>query len=394
MNSKGRPMRVLEAIPTVASEALGRWIKLNKPEAERELFDQKAQDTADCYRNNIESYIGTVSIPVGLAGPLLINSPHGTNEYMVPLATTEATLVASYSRGAKLLTVAGGCNVHIVDEGINRTPVFAFRNVSDARTFSEFVQTQEIAFKKIVPDVTNHGQLVHVSNVIEGNHVFVDLVFSTGDAAGQNMVTFASEAICRYLIENSPVPANHWFLESNLSGDKKASTRSLTTVRGKRVVADATIPRQLIENALRTTPARMVEYWYAGAIGGVMSGTTGIQGHFANGLAALYLAAGQDIACVAESAVGITRLELTACGDLYACVTLPNIIVGTVGGGTGLPSARACRDILGLAGPGHCSQLGEVCGALVLAGELSIVGALCSGEFAQAHRTLARGEPT
>ena len=124
-----------------------------------------------------------------------------------------------------------------------------------------------------------------------------------------------------------------------------------------------------------------------------MSGTVGIQGHFANGLAALYLACGQDIACVAESATGTTRFERTAENDLYASVTLPNIMVGTVGGGTGLPSAKACLDILGLAGAGNSCALAEVCAAIVLAGELSIVGALCSGDFAMAHLSLSRGEP-
>jgi hydroxymethylglutaryl-CoA reductase (NADPH) len=231
-----------------------------------------------------------------------------------------------------------------------------------------------------------------VQSLIEGNHVYLDLQFTTGDACGQNMVTFASDAICKHLLAASPVTPRYWFLEGNLSGDKKSTTRSMGDVRGKRVVADITIPCALVEQQLHTTPERMVEYWYAGAIGGVLSGATGIQGHFANGLAALYLACGQDVACVAESATGVTRLETTAVGELYASVTLPNIMVGTVGGGTMLPSAKACLDILGLAGPGNSRALAEVCAAIVLAGELSIIGAFCSGDFAVAHRALSRGE--
>jgi hydroxymethylglutaryl-CoA reductase (NADPH) len=205
------------------------------------------------------------------------------------------------------------------------------------------------------------------------------------------MVTFASNAILQNVLQNSPVTPRYWFLEANFSGDKKASARSLGDVRGKRVIADITVPSAMVEQQLHTTPQRMVDYWYAGAIGGVMSGTTGIQGHFANGLAALYLACGQDIACVAESAIGVTRMELTASGDLYTSVTLPNIMVGTVGGGTGLPSAKACLDILGLSGQGHSNALAEVCVATVLAGELSIIGAFCSGDFAMAHHALSRG---
>lgn len=204
------------------------------------------------------------------------------------------------------------------------------------------------------------------------------------------MVTFASDALCRAVIERAPVVPTHWFLEANLSGDKKATTGNLAGVRGKRVVADIRLSRDLVRKGLHTTPARMVDYWYGGAMGGVMSGTTGVQGHFANGLAALYLACGQDIACVAESATGVTRMEVTEDGGLYTSVTLPNVIVGTVGGGTGLPGPGACLDILGLRGKGNATAFAEVAAAVVLAGELSIIGAFCSGDFAAAHQSLSR----
>jgi hydroxymethylglutaryl-CoA reductase (NADPH) len=270
--------------------------------------------------------------------------------------------------------------------------VFAFDSLMDAEVFADFICEHRANLYSVVASVTSHGQLLSVRPVIEGNHVYIDLRFKTGDASGQNMVTFAAEAICKSILERSPVRSRYWFLEGNLSGDKKATTQTLGNVRGKRVIADVTIASELVEQKLHTTPDRMVDYWYASAIGGVMSGSTGIHGHYANGLAALYLACGQDIACVAESATGITRLETTQDGDLYASVTLPNIMVGTVGGGTGLPSAKACLDILGLAGAGNATALAEVAAAIVLAGELSIIAALCSGDFASAHRSLSRGE--
>jgi hydroxymethylglutaryl-CoA reductase (NADPH) len=270
--------------------------------------------------------------------------------------------------------------------------MFAFNNVVDAEEFSTFVAAHAGLLTDAVLQITSHGRLVCVRCLIEGNHVYVDLQFTTGDASGQNMVTFASDAICKLILERSPIAPRYWFLEANFSGDKKSTAKSMGHVRGKRVVVDITIPRALVEQQLHTTPERMVEYWYAGAIGGVLSGTTGIQGHFANGLAALYLACGQDVACVAESATGVTRLETTEAGDLYASVTLPNIMIGTVGGGTSLPSAKACLDILGLAGKGNSTALAEVCAALVLAGELSIIGAFCSGDFAMAHKALSRGQ--
>lgn len=389
-----------QAVPATAAgndeaafKAARRWSNLSRPYCRDELFDSKARRQAAVYQNNIESYIGTINIPVGLAGPLRIHGSAGTTEYRVPLATTEAALVASYNRGARLLTAAGGCIARVVEQGVSRTPVFAFETLLEATGFARFVASQQDKFHEIVAGITSHGKLQSTKSTIEGNKVYLDLCFSTGDASGQNMVTFASDAICKCILEYSPVKPRYWFLEANFSGDKKATAKSMAAVRGKRVVAEVTIPRELVSSQLHTTPEHMVDYWYAGAIGGVMSGTTGIHGHIANGIAALYLACGQDIACVAESAVGITRLEITAAGDLYASVTLPNIMVGTVGGGTGLPSAKACLDILGLAGKGKSSALAEVCAAIVLAGELSIIGAFCSGDFASAHRSLSRGEP-
>lgn len=375
-----------------AFAAARRWSTLNQPAARAEILDQKARDHASSFKNNIESYIGTISIPVGIAGPLRVRGVAGSRDYRVPLATTEAALVASYNRGARLLTSAGGCNARVVAEAVSRTPMFAFNNLVEAEEFSKFIDAHADLLADAVSQVTSHGKLVSAACVIEGSHVYLDLQFTTGDASGQNMVTFAADAICKLVLEHSPIAPRYWFLEANFSGDKKSTAKSMAHVRGKRVVADITIPRALVEQQLHTSPERMVEYWCAGAIGGVLSGTTGIQGHFANGLAALYLACGQDVACVAESATGITRLETTGAGDLYASVTLPNIMIGTVGGGTSLPSARACLDILGLAGPGNGRALAEVCGAIVLAGELSIIGAFCSGDFAMAHRALSRGQ--
>jgi len=380
------------AFDQAVTDADRRWTSLGQHDAKSELLDGKARANASAYKLNIESYIGTVSVPVGITGPLRIHGRAGTADYRVPLATTEAALVASYNRGSRLLTAAGGCNTRVVDEAVSRTPVFALSSLIDAEVFAEFVCKHSANLDSEVASVTSHGQLLSVRPVIEGNHVYIDLRFKTGDASGQNMVTFATEAICKTILEHSPVESRYWFLEGNLSGDKKATTQTLGNVRGKRVIADARISRGLVNQQLHTTPERMVDYWYASAIGGVMSGSTGIHGHYANGLAALYLACGQDIACVAESATGITRLETNQEGDLYASVTLPNIMVGTVGGGTGLPSAKACLDILGLAGTGNSTALAEVAAAILLAGELSIIAALCSGDFASAHRSLSRGE--
>ena len=365
-----------------------RWARL--PKVRDSLLDPVTAAQLDRYGANIESFVGTVKLPVGIAGPLRVNGLFARGDFLIPLATTEAALVASYHRGATLLSAAGGCSSALLSEAINRAPAFAFANLADAGRFVAWAVPQIDRFREIVAGVSAHGQLVDMAATIEGNHVYLNFEFTTADAAGQNMVTICTEAICQFLVESSPVVPETYYVEGNLSGDKKASSLAFTTVRGKKVCAEATIPAPLVEKFLRTTPREMVDYWRISAMGGVLCGTIGVQGHFANGLAALYIACGQDAACVAESAVGVTRFELTDDGDLYATVTLPGIMVGTVGGGTGLPSQRACLEILGLAGEGNSQALAEVCGGLMLAGELSIIGAMAAGHFTRAHKRLAR----
>jgi len=167
---------------------------------------------------------------------------------------------------------------------------------------------------------------------------------------------------------------------------------SFQRVRGRKVVAEARMPADLVRRWLHAEPEAMIEYAHAATVGAVMSGTLGVQGHLANGLAALFLACGQDVACVSEAAVGITSMEFTEAGDLHATVTLPNLIVGTVGGGTKLPSQAACLALLGLNGAGSARAFAEVAAAICLAGELSLTGAIVAGEFAAAHSRLARGK--
>lgn len=376
-----------------AASVDARWSALPLPPASRgPLLDAETPETIPRYARNVENFLGTVKVPVGLAGPLRVNGLFAQGDYYVPLATTEAALVASYSRGCQLLSEAGGATAMLLVEGVNRSPGFAFANLQEAGAFVVWALANVDAFRAVAATTTRHGELVDVRVTVEGNHVYLNFEYFTADAAGQNMVTIATQAVCEHILANSPVKPRYHFVEANLSGDKKASAVSFLLVRGRKVSAEATIPAALVAKRLHTTPQRMVEYWAISAMGGVLSGTMGVQGHYANGLAALYIATGQDAACVAESAVGVTRFELTPTGDLYASVTLPNIMVGTVGGGTGLPSQRACLDLLGLAGPGKSQALAEVAAAVCLAGELSIVGAICSGEYASAHARLARGE--
>ena len=370
-----------------------RWAPLpDAGAAKAEVADAVSLERHALFAHNIENFIGTVKIPVGLAGPLRVNGIAAQGDYYVPLATTEAALVASYHRGASVITLAGGCTTMILSEGVGRAPAYAFHSLLEAGNFVQWCVVNTEAIRQKAEATTRFGKLKDVRFTIEGNHVYVLLEFTTGDASGQNMVTIATAAVCEFIAETCPVKPQYFFVEGNLSGDKKASAQSFQSVRGKKVAAEVRLPRKLVERHLHTTPEKMVDYWRMSALGGVLSGTIGVQGHYANGLAALFIACGQDAACVSEAAVGVTRFEVGGEGELYAAVTLPNLIVGTVGGGTGLPSQQACLKVLGLAGSGHARAFSEVCAALALAGELSIIAALSAGQFAGAHERLARGK--
>ncbi len=387
-----RPKR-LPGAKRVTPEAIqSRWQLFNLEENHYAcLADEQTLEQATQYRYNIENFIGTVKVPVGVAGPLQVNGLYAQGAYYIPLATTEAALVASYHRGSQLISEVGGCSTILLTEGISRAPGFAFRNLQEVGEFMVWAIAHQAEFKRCAESTTQHGKLMDMRITVEGNHVYLDFQFTTGDAAGQNMVTLATSAICDYIRQHSPVQPAYDFIEANLSGDKKASAQSFLSVRGKKVTAEVLIPAHLVQKRLHTTPKAMVDYWRMSAIAGSLTGTIGMQGHYANGLAALYLACGQDVACVAESAVGTTRFEITDNDELYAAVTLPNLVLGTIGGGTGLPSQHTCLEIMGLAGTGQARALAEVCAALLLAGELSIIAALCADEFTRAHRRLARG---
>jgi hydroxymethylglutaryl-CoA reductase (NADPH) len=341
-------------------------------------------------RGNIEQYVGMAQVPVGLIGPLRINGFHAHGDYYVPLATSEGALVASYHRGARIASRAGGIATLTTSEQVQRAPGFAFENLGQAARFAAWSAEQFESFRQIAATRTSHGRLTDLLTHIETNHVYLILSYHTGDAAGQNMVTLCTAAICEHILAHTPVPPRYWFLESNMSGDKKANVLSFLNTRGRNAMAEVVLPRRLVERALHTSPERMCDYWRMSFVGGAQTGSIGVSGHVANGLAAMFLACGQDVACVSEASVGLTRMELTPGGDLYCGLTLPNLIVGTVGGGTRLPTAQECLAILDCAGSGKASAFAEVCAATALAGEISIIAALCSGDFASAHERLGR----
>ena len=354
------------------------------------VIGKKQIDDPSIFAGNIESYIGLAQMPIGVIGPLRINGMNAHGDFYVPLATTEGALVASYNRGSRVISMSGGASAICLVEKLTRAPAFVFNNISESALFVTWVVKQLEKFREVTKTKTSHGKLVDFKITVNGNIVFLNLEYTTGDASGQNMVTVTTDAICNYIADNSPVKSKHSFVEGNLSGDKKATALSHLSVRGKKVCAEVIIPRKVFMRFLHTTPEMMLEYAKVSCLGGIQSGSIGVNGHYSNALAAIFIACGQDAACVSEASVGITRVELTENGDLYMGASLPNLIVGTVGGGTGLPTQNECLTLLGCKGLGTAKKFAEICAVTVLAGEISIMGAIAAGHFSSAHESYGR----
>jgi hydroxymethylglutaryl-CoA reductase (NADPH) len=354
------------------------------------LAGKKTIPSAEHYRGNIENFIGMTQVPTGIIGPVYINGTLAQGDFYVPMATTEGTLIASYNRGARAARLSGGITSVCTTEGMQRAPVWIFNTLSEVGVFIPWLLQQMDTLKKIVSATSRYAKLQELRLNMEGNHVITVFEYTCGDAAGQNMVTICTQAICEYIIEATPVKPQSWFIESNYSGDKKATGVAFISVRGKRVTTEAVIEKKIVKEILHCTPELIATYWQTSAVAGSQSNGIGIQGHASNGLAAIFMACGQDVACVAESHVGITRMEVNKKGNLYVAVTLPALVVGTVGGGTGLPTQQECLQLINCTGEGSSRKFAEICGAVVLAGEVSIAAALASGEFSSSHKFFGR----
>jgi hydroxymethylglutaryl-CoA reductase (NADPH) len=395
MLAHDRPFQTLRAVREATSQSVARyWARLVQPglatQADQDaLADPATLAAAPSYSHNIENFIGTVKVPVGIIGPLRINGLNAKGDFHVPLATTEAALVASYARGAFVASKAGGISTAVLYEGVMRSPAFRFAGLMQSGLFVEWVVSHVDTLRAAAEATTRHGKLISIEPIIDNTVVFLICRFTTGDASGQNMVTIATNALCQAIEANCPVPILRWYIEGNFSGDKKASFLGMVTGRGRKVSASVVLPSAMVQKHLGTTVDDMLDYGRIANLGSLLSGQMGAQAHYANGLAAFYIATGQDAACVAESAVGFTRMEAQG-RDLFCSVTMPNILVGSVGGGTGLPSQMAGLNIMGLRGSGHGAALAEVVAALCLCGEISIVAAMAAGHFTRAHQKLAR----
>jgi hydroxymethylglutaryl-CoA reductase (NADPH) len=344
---------------------------------------------------NIENVIGAVQIPVGVAGPLLVRGDYANGYFYVPLATTEGALVASVNRGAKFVTESGGVRVKVLKDGMARAPLFRLPSLIDAVEFVEWVTQHFDELKKAAESTTRHGRLKEVQPFIVGNYVWLRLVFSTGDAMGMNMATIASDAVAKYVQQHFP-KARLVALSGNMCVDKKANAVNFLLGRGKTVVAEAVVRREVLERLGITAEDVHEVNVRKNLIGSALAHSYGFNAHFANIVAAIFIATGQDVAQVVESSMGITSTEPRDEG-LYISVFLPSLEVGTVGGGTGLPTQREALALLGVAGSGNppgtnALKFAEIIAAAVLAGELNLLIALARNELASAHQRLGRAK--
>jgi hydroxymethylglutaryl-CoA reductase (NADPH) len=348
---------------------------------------------ASTLTGNVENFVGSVEVPVGLAGPLLFTGDAARGSMVAPLATTEGALIASASRGARALTASGGVTTRVLAQRLSRAPVFEFADLATALRFTDWLYSVRAQLDEQVRIVSRYARLVDVDPYQIGRYLHVRFVYETADAAGQNMTTAATWQICRWLTgvlaDDDRLRPARMQVEGNLSGDKKVSAVSMLAGRGTRVTAECMLSRDTVTSVLKSTPAAMVKSHTAMVLGAQQAGMTGCGVNAANIIAALFVATGQDIACVHESGVSIYSVEQDG-DDLIATILLPNLVVGTVGGGTALPYQREWLTALGCAGAGGGRRFAEIVAGFALSLDVSTSAALVSGQFADAHRRLGR----
>ena len=340
-------------------------------------------------RGNVEHFAGVAQVPLGFAGPLEIHGEHAEGAFLVPLATSEGTLVASYNRAMKVLNLCGGVKATVVDDAMQRAPVFVFDDARGAREFVRWVAANTDRIREEAEASSRVARLLYIDPILASKFAYLRFNFSTGDAAGQNMVGRATFAACSWILDQYP-GIRHFYLESNLATDKKASQINTMRTRGKRVTAEAVVKRDVLAQHLRVEAATLAYHHGVANVGAFLSGANNNGLQSANAITALFIATGQDVANVAESSAGVIYTELTPEGDLYVSLTIPSLIVATFGGGTGLPTQRECLELLGAYGAGKVLKLAEIVAAVALAGEVSLGAAISSSDWVSAHETYGR----
>jgi hydroxymethylglutaryl-CoA reductase (NADPH) len=341
---------------------------------------------------NVENFFGVAQVPMGLAGPLLIDGEHARGSFYIPLATTEGTLVASYSRGMRLLSESGGVKTTVVEQYMQRSPVFICDDALEARDFGQWIEEHFTEIKAAAEATTRSGKLVNIYQYSIGPLRHLRFNYTTGDAAGQNMTGKATFAACEWIKKNHPGGARY-ILSGNMDTDKKHSRINMLVTRGKRVVAEAIVRNDILKRLMRVDARDLFYGRQISQAGAFLAGSANNGAHAANGLTAMFIATGQDVANIAESHAGVVYNQLRDNGDLYWSITLTSLIVATYGGGTGLPTQRECLEMLGCYGTGKANKFAEICAGVVLAGETSLSSAILAGDWVSSHDELGRNRP-
>jgi hydroxymethylglutaryl-CoA reductase (NADPH) len=338
---------------------------------------------------NIENFVGVAQVPIGLAGPLRIEGEHARGNFYVPLATTEGTLVASYNRGMRLLGECGGVKTTVVEQAMQRSPAFIMEDALAARALGRWIDDHIDEIRQQAEATTRHGKLTDIEQYAVGPMRHLRFNYTTGDAAGQNLTGKATLAACEWIGANYPGGA-HFILSGNMDTDKKHSRINMLQTRGRRVVAEAVLNNDALKRIMGVEAHELFRARQIAQVGAFLAGSSNNGAHAANGLTALFIACGQDVANVAESHAGVTYTQLLDNGDYYWSVTLTSLIVGTYGGGTALATQRECLELLGCHGSGGADKFAEICAAVVLAGETSLASAVLAGDWVRSHDELGR----
>ncbi len=340
-------------------------------------------------KGNIENFTGVAQIPIGFAGPVIINGEHAQGEFLIPMATTEGTLVASYNRGMKVLNISGGVTCTVSDDRMQRAPVFVFDSAREAREFRNWVMENMDDIRQAAEATSSVARLLDIDTFLSNKFAYLRFNYSTGDAAGQNMVGRATFAACSWMLDHVDT-VRSFYLESNLATDKKHSQINIMRTRGKRVTAEAVIKREVLVQHMRVEPESLNYHMQIANVGAFLSGANNNGAHSPNGITAMFIATGQDVANVAESSSAILYTELTRERDLYMSLTIPSLIVATHGGGTGLTTQRECLEALGCVGRDKVKKLAEIVAGVALAGEISLGAAISSLDWVSSHERYGR----
>ena len=373
-------------------ERVGRrraWVE-RKTGAELTNVGSASWDS-ELMRGNIENPIGVAQVPMGVAGPVLVLGQNARGLFYVPMATTEGALIRSYERGMVALTKSSGVQTALLADENQTAPAFFFDDTTQASALAPWLDEHITEIREAVATTTRHGKLVNIKCYQTGRQVIVNFGFRTGDAQGMNMIVRATDAACHWIKDN--YPGTRCFLFSGLCGEKRASGFLMTRGKGKRVTAGGLLTNEVLRLYLHTTADQMFRVWQSTVVGNIQAGAIGYTGHAANGLAAIFIATGQDVANVVNSSCAVTVFEPHPAG-LYVSVTLPALSVATVGGGTALPTPREALRIMDCVGTGKASKMAEIVAATILGGEVSMGAAIASGEFVGAHERYGRNRPT